>query len=207
MYPDQGSLPGFDQPPPAFRGVAYTANDFKDDRRQTLFFALLPPRKLAELVEARALGWQRGLGLRGKVQIPERQHITVCAVAGSLGAMPDLYIEAARNVAASIRQAPLSVRLDRLHSFPESHALVLTGEEHPAIVQLGRLLADRLKALGLKPHRCTTPHLTLLYDERHRVDEQAIEPVRWTAYEFALVLSHVGKTRHEKLGSWPLLAA
>ncbi|MBV8501464.1 MAG: hypothetical protein JO006_07085 [Paucibacter sp.] len=203
MSMDPSSLPGIDGPPPAYHGASDAGHDAEAYPR-TLFFALLLPRLLAERVQTRALGWKHSLGLSGKVQIPERQHITLCTVARALGPMPDRSIEAARTVAASTHQSPLGVCLDRLHSFPESHALVLTGDAHPEIVRFGRLLADRLKAQGLEPHPCTNPHLTLLYDRRRLVPMQDVEPVHWTAREFALILSHVGKHRHEKLGSWPL---
>jgi 2'-5' RNA ligase len=45
--------------------------------------------------------------------------------------------------------------------------------------------------------------MTMLHDRRI-VAEHAIEPIRWTATEFVLVLSHVGWTHHEWLRRWPL---
>jgi len=51
--------------------------------------------------------------------------------------------------------------------------------------------------------RQSTPHLTLLYDAR-RVDEQPIDPIRWTVREFVLVHSLLGQTRYIPLGKWPL---
>jgi len=34
-----------------------------------------------------------------------------------------------------------------------------------------------------------------------------VAPVAWTARELVLIHSHLGKTRHERLGSWPLAEA
>lgn len=45
--------------------------------------------------------------------------------------------------------------------------------------------------------------MTMLYDNRV-IEEHALEPIRWTATEFVLVLSHLGKTHHQWLARWPL---
>ena len=56
------------------------------------------------------------------------------------------------------------------------------------------------------PLKCSfTPHMTVLYD-RHPIAEHDIEPITWTAKEFVLVNSHVGKSVHEVLGRWSLRA-
>ena len=47
------------------------------------------------------------------------------------------------------------------------------------------------------------PPMTLLYDTR-RVDEQPIETIRWTAREFVLVHSLLGRGVYKSLGRWPL---
>ena len=47
------------------------------------------------------------------------------------------------------------------------------------------------------------PHMTLIWASR-RVDEYPIVPIRWTVREFVLVRSHVGQSRHEYIGRWPL---
>jgi 2'-5' RNA ligase len=45
--------------------------------------------------------------------------------------------------------------------------------------------------------------MTMSYSGR-AVAEHAIEPIRWTAREFLLIDSHVGKTYHEVVGRWRL---
>jgi 2'-5' RNA ligase len=47
--------------------------------------------------------------------------------------------------------------------------------------------------------------VTLLYDE-HRVARQCVEPIAWTAREFALVRSLLGKSQYEVLARWPLVS-
>jgi 2'-5' RNA ligase len=46
-----------------------------------------------------------------------------------------------------------------------------------------------------------TPHVTLLRDKT-RVPEHRIEPICWTAREFVLVHSLLGRTQHIPLGRW-----
>lgn len=72
-----------------------------------------------------------------------------------------------------------------------------------AVAQLRRLLAVRLRRVDLRPKPSSNPHMTMLYDSRV-VPEHSIDPLRWTATRFALILSHQGCTHHEWLGEWPL---
>ena len=48
-----------------------------------------------------------------------------------------------------------------------------------------------------------TPHLTVGYHPQ-MVERTEIEPIRWTAREFALVRSHVGQSRYDILKRWAL---
>jgi 2'-5' RNA ligase len=48
-----------------------------------------------------------------------------------------------------------------------------------------------------------TPHMTLLYDPRYLAARE-VTPVEWTAREFVLIHSLIGKARYEVLGRWPL---
>jgi RNA 2',3'-cyclic 3'-phosphodiesterase len=80
---------------------------------------------------------------------------------------------------------------------------VLCGRDTAAVSQLGQALGLALKRAGLLSQPSGKPHMTMLYDERV-IAEHAIEPIRWTASEFVLVLSHLGKTRHDWLARWPL---
>ena len=60
---------------------------------------------------------------------------------------------------------------------------------------LHQLLHLEIRRAGLPPlaSQGFNPHMTLLYDHR-LVAEQAIDhPLHWTATEFALIDSHVGR--------------
>jgi len=39
-----------------------------------------------------------------------------------------------------------------------------------------------------------------------RIARQAVEPIAWTAHEFALVRSFIGRSQYEVLARWPLLS-
>jgi 2'-5' RNA ligase len=99
---------------------------------------------------------------------------------------------------------------DRLTSLRGAHAnnpLVLLGDDGVVGLRiLHRLLGEALGrgfAGRWQPRRFFAPHVTLLYD-RQRIAERAIEPVRWTVREFALVNSLVGLGRHDVLARWSL---
>ena len=101
---------------------------------------------------------------------------------------------------------PFEIAFDRLTSFsgkPGRLPLVLRGGDGVAgVTALQQALGGALAKAGLGA-RQSAPHLTLLYDAR-RIDEQPIDPVRWTVREFVLVHSLLGQTTYIPLGKWPL---
>ena len=191
--PDQSDLFGSDEPAPQPAAEA---------GRQSLFYALIPPPAVTEQVVALTAELRARHGLKGKPLLPQHLHVTLVSAADLPDGMPPEYIEAAQAAAASMRHPPLDVVFDRALSFPNG-AFVLSGAGSAGVHSYARLLRESLKRFGLKPEPASAPHMTLLYG-RQRVDEHAIEPVRWTAASFSLVLSHVGKKQHDPLGAWPL---
>jgi 2'-5' RNA ligase len=76
---------------------------------------------------------------------------------------------------------------------------------NPSLAAFQHALATALSKAGLR-HRAGqafTPHVTLLYGDRE-VQPQPIEPLRWTAGEFVLVHSLLGKSVYKPLGRWSL---
>jgi 2'-5' RNA ligase len=91
-------------------------------------------------------------------------------------------------------------------SFPSSGTYVLCGGAGTAqLAAFRQSLGLAMGDAGLPVKRSFTPHMTVLYD-RHPIAEHAIEPITWTAKEFVLINSHVGKGVHEVLGRWSLRA-
>lgn len=170
-----------------------------------LFLALFPPPEAAARLAARADDLRTQHGLQGKRPHTTRLHVSLHGLGIFTDAVPQAEVDAAVAGAARVSAPPMHLVFDRALSFPGSDAFVLRCDaaSDRAIEGLRQRLALALKRVGHRPEPSRTPHITLLYDKR-RVAEQAIEPVTWAATEFVLVLSHVGRTRHDWLARWPL---
>ena len=178
---------------------------FEAPRSDGLFFALFPGVEsapaLAKTVHQLCIRHR----LTGRLLPTERLHVSRLGFGGHAG-LPQGLIAGAMEAASTVAVKPFDVSFDRAVSFiGRPRPLVLCGSGGMAeLIALQRALGDAIEKGGLgrmKPQYM--PHLTLLYDERG-IDEHAIEPVRWTVREFALVHSLRGQSRYIRLGRWPL---
>jgi 2'-5' RNA ligase len=172
------------------------------------FFALMPHQAAANDI------WQITDRLRGEMKLSgsprpiELFHVSLSAVDADFRPRGGL-IEAARRAGGMVDCASFPVSLDWVMSFlvRDQHALVLTcGEDLPKIASLQGKIDLALKTVGLKPRgqASATPHVTTLYG-REPVPRIGLEhPIRWTALDFVLVQSLVGKGRYVIQGRWPL---
>jgi RNA 2',3'-cyclic 3'-phosphodiesterase len=189
----QLTLPGFEAPQLA--------------PEHRLFFAALPDPDTAARI-AEMAGWLRSeMHAKARLLHTGRLHVTLHHL-GDFVRVPEVAVARACAAAASLEVRPFGVTFDRISSFkgrPGHHPLVLTGSNGlDELTGLQQRLGDALRAAGLRLSRARfTPHLTLLYDEG-RFDERAIEPITWTAREFVLIDSWLGKTRYDVKGRWPL---
>ncbi len=203
--PEQLSLPGLEA----------TAEFFRPDIGQAqrgeplvykLFFGLfLPPGDAQRIAhEMDALRLQHGL--IGARLAADRLHVTLHVVGDFRDTVPLAVVEAARAAAATVVGPPLRIVFDHVLSFRSNDAFVLRCDagSDAAVARLRQTLALALRRVGLRTAPSRTPHMTVLYDPRH-VAEQPIEPIRWTATEFALILSHFGQTHHQWIDRWPLV--
>jgi 2'-5' RNA ligase len=197
----QFGLPGFDEPPaPPPAAPSSASRGAPRPEHLSLFFALRPTSEAAERTADLAARLRSELGLTGKLLSTERLHVTLRAMEDS-----DAQVESAMRAAASLVHAGLDVSFDRALSFPGSGAFVLRSSDNlPAFGAFRRQLNLAMGDTEAQASRSATPHMTLLYDRRHSIAEQAIAPIGWHASEFVLVRSHVGLSRHETLGTWPL---
>ncbi|WP_454853448.1 2'-5' RNA ligase family protein [Rhizobium binxianense] len=181
---------------------------FEGDR---LFFAIRPSQTAKEKVCAIAAHYRRDFALKGELRF-ELLHMTLAMVAEEAAGLPEHVIFAARQAAATINSAPISIRLDRIMSFRregKSRPLVLHGEEgRPALTRLHLGLGIGMHNAGLRHNvsNAYTPHMTLLYDRKSVPPTELEEPVCWTADEFLLIRSELGKSTHHVVDRWPLLA-
>ena len=164
-----------------------------------LFFALVPPRPLARSIAAGAGWFGRGPGALAA----ERLHLTIFILDDMIEVPPGL-LDGLREIGASLDMAAMEVVLDVASGSGRSIAL-RPGHRSDPLARLHALLANgaHARGIGARPGYRFAPHLTLGY----RIDapfSQPVAPVAWTADEIVLIDSHVGRTRHEVLGRWPL---
>lgn len=171
-----------------------------------LFFALFPDSEAVERILALAERIRSQEGLEGRPLLPDRLHVTLAHL-GDFHGVPQRIVEIAGEAAASLAaESRFDVTLDRVVSFSgrDQKPLVLVGREGVVALSAFR---DRLKSAllksGLKVDPRFKPHVTLSYD-RKSIAEHAVEPIAWTAGEFVLVHSLVGKSKHVHLRRWPL---
>jgi 2'-5' RNA ligase len=177
-----------------------------------LFYAIFPDADAAARIEQIASRLRAEKGLRGKPLQTDRLHMTINHL-GDYWGLPPSILEPALEAGAKVEAAPFEITLDRVESFrnrPRNRPLVLRGDRDgiSAVVAFQKLLGKAMEAAGLmrQVERRFTRHVTLLYDDRGLMEQAAGEAVSWTAREFVLVHSLLGKTQHKLLGRWPLEA-
>ena len=173
-----------------------------------LLLALLPPPVMARRLFGMGEALSRQEGLSGKPIGPERLHFTLYWFGDFAGGIPCDLLASAGTAAGRVRAAPFEVRVDHALSFEARHgapaAVVLQDSAGaPAFRAFHEQLKTEMLNSGLKSRVGFNPHLTLLRDRR-RIAPQPIEPLTWTATEFALVRSLLGRSRYEVLQTWPL---
>jgi 2'-5' RNA ligase len=117
-------------------------------------------------------------------------------------------IAAANPVA--LRQFEFTIdRVERLGGGGKTPCVLRTAPgSDEALRQLHEVLHARLRAAGLGrllEARDFLPHVTLAYAQDPFESLLLAEPIVWRAREFALLESHIGKSRHKRLAAWPLV--
>lgn len=162
----------------------------------------MPPTLLARQI-ANAAYWFES---DGKPLRADRLHITMFILHDFL-TVPNGLVDALRMLGNAVSAAPAPVALDLASGGERSIALrprrKLTGLE-----VLHRLLkeAGLATAVTERDGYRFSPHMTLGYRDGRPFSER-ITPIGWEADEFVLIHSHLGQTRHEVIGRWPLRGA
>jgi 2'-5' RNA ligase len=168
-----------------------------------LFFSIFPDLAAAVRIANTAEHFRRAYALNGAPLLTDRFHVTVYGL-GNYDGLPRSVVAKAIEAGAAITAVPFGVVFDRVTSFAGSDALVLCGGDGvDGLLMFHQSLAIAMRKSGLYTSLQFTPHITLLYDGR-RIEEQFIEPIRWTVREFVLVHSLHGRTKHIPLERWPL---
>lgn len=203
---EQFTLPGFDGASPGAQSLVKAVEKSPRGRApHSLFFSIFPDADAAKTIAIQAARWGREHGLISQPLRAHRLHVTLHDLGGYVELPPDV-VTAARAAGAAVVAGAFDVVFDRAMSFPSSGTYVLCGGAGTAQLAAFRLsLGQSMAKAGLPVKRSFTPHMTVLYD-RHPIAEHAVEPIAWTANEFVLINSHVGKGVHEVLGRWFLRA-
>ena len=132
-----------------------------------------------------------------------RRHATLAHIGDYAGFPPGLIYKACK-AAANTDSGRFEVMFDEAVSW-QRNLVLRPSDGLPALMSLRETLWLELAKLGIKaqatPQR--SPHITLFQDAAP-AEPTGIEPVRWTARDFVLMHSFLGKTRHIPLGRWPL---
>lgn len=171
-------------------------------RDKHLILMIYPDHQATAEAGMRARRYQADNGLGGVVFNPELMHITL----GHFDYWDDVpagLVERISRAASKLAMAPFEVSFDQIGGFPKN--VVLRGGH--GLKALEAFQAALRQALAWEKldgaHMNFTPHVTVVYGQPGAV-VAAIEPVAWTVKEFALVVSHHGKGRHEVLARYPL---
>ncbi|WP_428409718.1 2'-5' RNA ligase family protein [Hyphococcus sp.] len=176
-------------------------------KRLNLFFALFPEEEAAQKLEALAEELRAAHHLKGRPFLADHFHVSL----QNLGGYDLAKIDSAGRAAESIKAEPFTVCFSTAQSWTKKSdgfpLVLLCNEGEAPLLGLYRQLGLALKQEGLNRYASFdfTPHITLLY--AHGLTEESHptkEPIGWQVKEFALVASHVGETRYDFLGQWPL---
>jgi len=167
------------------------------------FFALRPSPLEAQRVYEEAGQLLTARGVSGRRIDAARLHITLEFLGDDVG---DEVLQRACAAADAVTFPGFALHFDALMTFPIGSApLVLVGSAGlDDVRKLHADLATALRDRGFKPKRSFEPHLTLCYDPRHRLARTAVDAIGFEARKIHLVKSHLGKSLHEVVRSWPL---
>ncbi|MES2174522.1 MAG: 2'-5' RNA ligase family protein [Pseudomonadota bacterium] len=163
------------------------------------FFALKPPPVVARQIDHFAATLAPGADRI----LPEHQHVTL-GITTDWPDYPYELIKALRRAAAGIMAEPFDLMLDGVHVGGQSAAL-RPSRSIAGLKTVQQQVAAAMARAGATPRPGWrfSPHQTLFYSDA-RPSQQRIEGFGWHVDEVVLVCSHVGRTRHEIMGSWPL---
>jgi 2'-5' RNA ligase len=176
--------------------------------RYTLLLALFPPAEATERIDAVAADLVARHSITGSRTAPGRLHVTLHEIAqfASGPDVPAAPIKASIAACDRIAGRAFQVSCSAVGTYPHSNAFVLhcDAATNDAIAALRDAIQVELRRFNLRPRASKDAHMTLVYGARQPQPKVPIEPVRWTATRFALVLSHVGVTHHQWIKEWAL---
>ena len=164
-----------------------------------LFFAVKPPAQVARQIDRFA----ETLDSSADRIRPENQHVTL-GITNDEPSYPYERIEALRQMGAGIGAAPFDLLLDRLSIGGRSAAL-RPSHRIRGLSALRQEVARAMQGAGVQSRIgwAFSPHQTLFY-RRSPPEQRAVAGFGWRVEDVVLICSHVGHTRHDIVGRWPL---
>ncbi|MES1943368.1 2'-5' RNA ligase [Salinisphaera sp. PC39] len=168
-----------------------------------LFFALWPPRDVADEIAVRA----RDSGVRGRLVPPEKLHLTLAF----LGDVPAERIDALLAAGDGIRAVDFDLCLSRLGYFRGPRAAWVGPKTTPApLAALAAGVREAAAAAGIgRETRGFRAHVTVARRAEPPRRVRLPEPVAWRPDAFELTESArvAGKAVYRPLRRWPLAPA
>jgi 2'-5' RNA ligase len=176
-----------------------------------LFFAIMVPAADAGTISRLFQDLRIRYGIQ-KNQIPEnRMHVSLLPVLAA-DDLPEQIIQISLLVGNAVRFVEFDLTLNRVLSFrngQDDKPLVLAADI--GFAHTTNLLANHIRhTFSMISGRPTfraghiSPHVTLAW-ARQCVPEQLVPPIALPVQEVALIHSHIGKSRYDILGRWPLV--
>lgn len=138
-----------------------------------------------------------------------RQHVTLQKLGEFSGVIPGGLVKGAMAAAARLEVAAFTLMFDEVMNFgnPADPAIALAGGNGAEAIQpLWEAIRHSLAREFLQSHpRLGAPHMTLIYGSS-KIERQPVEPIQWQVAELVLIKSLIGKSQHEYVGRWPLIA-
>lgn len=133
----------------------------------------------------------------------EHQHLTL-AITADYDDYPYAVAKALVRAGTRVAAEPFELSLDRLSIGGRSAAL-RPSRAVPMLNRLQQSLFDAMKGAGVasRPQWTFSPHQTLFYRESPP-EQRPVDGFHWRVEQFVLICSHVGRTRHDMVATWPL---
>ncbi len=142
-------------------------------------------------------------GIRGKMRRADLLHV-------SLFRLPPMTSDEVLNRIYkhidTLQLPAFDVRFESIMKYANTKgAYVLVGDQDMKPVRkLRELLFKAIFGEGSSLKGSFDPHMTVCYDPAHELKKTAISPVSFRAAELVIIRSHVRRSHHEVLRSWPL---
>jgi RNA 2',3'-cyclic 3'-phosphodiesterase len=183
------------------------------DWKHGFFLGILLNQQAHDPFENLMCRLKRKHGLRGRPRPAQLLHVSLYSLwrYDGLDENVDRLLDTVRVACANVKRPSFEICVDHVRSFGrgnEKKPIVAVGDEGTkSLIAFHEALGSALEQAGLwVPSRGRfKPHVTLLYDHGF-VSEHEVDPISWMVSEFTLMHSNIGKSRYDKIESWPLLS-